>query len=68
LSQASDSGDAIARTTLKILTPADGMIRAVTEFDGNRGSLAMNSWLDHNHLALIEYNTLPAEFVRPKSP
>jgi Tol biopolymer transport system component len=68
LSQASDSGDAIARTTLKILTPADGMIRAVTEFDGNRGSLAMNSWLDHNHLALIEYSTLPTEFVRPKSP
>lgn len=68
LSQASDSGTAIAKTALKILTPADGAIRQITEFDGNRGSLAMTSWADHNHLALVEYNFESTEFVRPSSP
>jgi TolB protein len=68
LSQPSDSGEATVKTTLKILTPADGLIRSVTEFDGNRGSLSMNSWSDHNHLALIEYNALPKEFLRSQSP
>ena len=34
----------------------DGLIRTLVEFQGNRDSLAMQTWGDRNHLAFISYH------------
>jgi TolB protein len=59
LSRPSSAGDAISDAAIKILGFDDGLIRTLVEFQGNRDSLAMQTWGDRNHLAFISYQQLP---------
>jgi catechol 2,3-dioxygenase-like lactoylglutathione lyase family enzyme len=60
LSQPSDSDESIGDAALKVLNTADGMMRTVVEFRGNRGSFSMYGWGDAKHLAFVSYQSLPA--------
>jgi Tol biopolymer transport system component/catechol 2,3-dioxygenase-like lactoylglutathione lyase family enzyme len=57
LSQPSDSPD-IAAASLKVISAADGLIRTVASFQGNRGSFSMYGWGDATHLAFVSYQML----------
>ncbi len=59
LSQRTDAGDEIGDAALKIMDFHDGLIRTLVDFQGNRGSFAMDSWGDDNHLAFVSYERLP---------
>ncbi len=65
LSQPVDSGEAIGDRALKVLSTADGLVRTVAEFQGNRGSLSMYPWGDASHLAFASYQRLPAANPTP---
>ena len=54
-----DSPD-IGVTFLKVISAADGLIRTVASFQGNRGSFSMYGWGDATHLAFVSYQMLPA--------
>jgi TolB protein len=59
LSQRADAGEEIGNAALKIMDFHDGLIRTLVEFQGNRGSFALDSWGDENHLAFVSYERLP---------
>ena len=46
-------------TSLKVIGAADGLIRTVASFRGNRGSFSMYGWGDATHLAFVSYQLLP---------
>ena len=47
--------------SIQILSVADGAVRTLHNFQGNRGSFTMPVWGDNNHLALVSYQMLPAK-------
>jgi TolB protein len=57
--QATTDGPDIGATSLKVIAAADGMIRTVARFQGNRGSFSMYGWGDATHLAFVSYQKLP---------
>jgi catechol 2,3-dioxygenase-like lactoylglutathione lyase family enzyme len=59
LSQPLNSGEALDDCALNVLGTADGLVRTIAEFQGNRGSLAMYPWGDASHLAFASYQWLP---------
>jgi Tol biopolymer transport system component/catechol 2,3-dioxygenase-like lactoylglutathione lyase family enzyme len=59
LSQPTDSDQNMSDVALKVLNTADGMLRTIVDFRGNRGSLSMYSWGDAKHLAFVSYQALP---------
>jgi TolB protein len=59
LSQPANAGSGIGDATLRIISFDDGLIRTLVNFQGDRGSLAMYSWGDLNHLAFISYQRQP---------
>lgn len=60
LSQPLESDQSIGDAQLKVFNSADGSIRTVAQFQGNRGSLSMYPWGDAKHLAFVSYQRLPA--------
>jgi TolB protein len=64
LAQPPGSGEAIGAAAIKIVTLSDGLIRTLTQLQGNRDSLAMYGWGDNNHVAFVSYDSLPAESSR----
>jgi TolB protein len=54
-----DSPD-IGPTSLKVISAADGLIRTVARFQGNRGSFSMYGWGDATHLAFVSYQRMAA--------
>jgi hypothetical protein len=61
LAQRPGTGDAIGEAAVKIVTLSDGLIRTLTQLQGNRDSLSMYGWGDNNHVALVSYDSLPTE-------
>ncbi|MBS0416867.1 MAG: PD40 domain-containing protein [Proteobacteria bacterium] len=61
LNQAGPESNDIVPTTLRVITSADGQIRSVAHFRGNRDSFQMYGWGDPTHLAFVSYQTLPKE-------
>jgi catechol 2,3-dioxygenase-like lactoylglutathione lyase family enzyme len=57
--QATTDGPEIGATSLKVIAAADGLIRPVASFQGNRGSFSMYGWGDATHLAFVSYQMLP---------
>jgi len=51
---------AFGATSLRVMGAADGLIRTVTSFQGNRGSFSMYGWGDATHLAFVSYQMLPS--------
>jgi TolB protein len=60
LSQPVGSGPGMGDAALKVIAAADGLIRTLVNFQGNRGSFSMYGWGDANHLAFVSYQMLPA--------
>jgi hypothetical protein len=60
LAQPPGTGDAIGAAAVKIVTFSDGLIRTLTQLQGNRDSLSMYGWGDNNHVAFVSYDSLPA--------
>jgi|HubBroStandDraft_1064217.scaffolds.fasta_scaffold00050_48 TolB protein len=58
LSQPGNAGSRVGDAALKIMAFGDGLIRTLTYFQGDRGSFAMYSWGDINHLAFVSYQML----------
>jgi TolB protein len=58
--QASNDSTDIGDTSLKVIAAADGLIRTVASFQGNRGSFSMYGWGDASHVAFVSYQMLPA--------
>ncbi len=61
LAQPAGSGEAIGEAAVKIVTLSDGLIRTLTQLQGNRDSFSMYGWGDNNHVAFVSYDSLPAE-------
>jgi TolB protein len=59
LSRPANAGDSISDAAIRVMGFDDGLIRTLVDFQGNRDSLAMQSWGDRNHLAFISYQKLP---------
>ena len=59
LAQPPGAGEAIGRAALKVVTLSDGLIRTLTQLQGNRDSFSMYGWGDNNHVAFISYDSLP---------
>jgi TolB protein len=55
------SDSSIGDAALKVFATADGMIRTIARFQGNRGSFSMYGWGDATHLAFVSYQMVPAE-------
>src|ERR1700734_2388282 len=55
LSQSGNADSRVGDAALKIMAFGDGLIRTLADFQGDRGSFAMYSWGDVNHLAFISY-------------
>jgi TolB protein len=55
LSQPGNPGSRVGDAALKIMAFSDGLIRTLADFQGDRGSFAMYSWGDVNHLAFVSY-------------
>jgi TolB protein len=60
LAQPPDAGDGIGDAAVKIVTLSDGLIRTLTQLQGNRDSLSMYGWGDDNHVAFVSYDSVPA--------
>jgi TolB protein len=60
LAQRPGTGDGIGDAAVKIVTLSDGLIRTVTQLQGNRDSFSMFGWGDNHHLAFVSYDSLPA--------
>ncbi len=43
------------------MTLSDGLVRTLTQLQGNRDSFSMYGWGDNNHVAFVSYNLLPAD-------
>jgi catechol 2,3-dioxygenase-like lactoylglutathione lyase family enzyme len=63
--QTTQDGPGIGATSLKVISAADGLIRTVASFQGNRGSFSMYGWGDATHLAFVSYQMLPATITAP---
>jgi TolB protein len=61
LAQPPGAGDAIGAAAIKVVTLSDGLIRTLTELQGNRDSFSMYGWGDNNHVAFISYDALAVE-------
>jgi TolB protein len=61
LAQPPGSDDAIGAAAIKIVTLSDGLIRTLTQLQGNRDSFSMYGWGDDHHVAFVSYNLLPAD-------
>jgi TolB protein len=59
LSQPGNAGSGVGDAALRIMAFGDGLIRTLVNFQGDRGSFAMYSWGDLNHLAFVSYQGLP---------
>jgi len=59
LSQPGNAGTGVGDAALKIMAFGDGLIRTLADFQGDRGSFAVYSWGNLNHLAFISYQGLP---------
>jgi TolB protein len=59
LAQPADAGDSIGAAAIKIVTLSDGLIRTLTQLQGNRDSFSMYGWGDNNHVAFVSYDSLP---------
>jgi catechol 2,3-dioxygenase-like lactoylglutathione lyase family enzyme len=59
LSQPPDGGQGIGKVALRTFSPGDGLIRTVLELQGDRDSMAMNSWADAKHVAFVSYQWFP---------
>ena len=55
LSQPGNAGSSVGNAALKIMAFSDGLIRTLAVFRGDRGSFAMYSWGDVDHLAFITH-------------
>jgi dipeptidyl aminopeptidase/acylaminoacyl peptidase len=60
LTQPAPSDAGITEATLKVMSVADGMLRPIVDFRGNRGSFSMYGWGDATHLAFVSYERFPA--------
>jgi hypothetical protein len=60
LSQPPGSHSGIGAASIKVMSPGDGQIRTLVNFQGDRGSFSMYGWGDANHLAFVSYQFLPA--------
>jgi Tol biopolymer transport system component len=60
LAQPQGAGDAIGAAAIKIVTLNDGLIRTLTQLQGNRDSFSMYGWGDNHHVAFVSYDSLPA--------
>jgi hypothetical protein len=60
LAQPPETGDAIGAVAVKIVTLSDGLIRTLTQVQGNRDSFSMYGWGDNDHVAFVSYDSLPA--------
>jgi TolB protein len=60
LAQPPGTADAIGEAAVKIVTLSDGLIRTLTQLQGDRDSLSMYGWGDNNHIAFVSYDLLPA--------
>jgi Tol biopolymer transport system component len=58
LSQPGNADSRVGDASLKIMAFSDGLIRNLADFQGDRGSFAMYSWGDVNHLAFVSYQIL----------
>jgi TolB protein len=58
LSQPGNANSRVGDAALKIMAFSDGLIRTLADFQGDRGSFAMYSWGDVDHLAFISYQML----------
>jgi TolB protein len=63
LAQPPGSDDAIGAAAIKIVSLSDGLIRTLTQLQGNRDSFSMYGWGDDHHLAYISYDSLPATTI-----
>jgi TolB protein len=61
LAQAPGAGDAIGAAAVKIVTLSDGLIRTLTQLQGNRDSFSMYGWGDNHHVAFVSYDSLSSE-------
>ena len=61
LAQPPGASDAAGESAVKILSLSDGLIRTLTQLQGNRDSFSMYGWGDNNHVAFISNDSLPAE-------
>ncbi len=59
LAQPAGSGDTIGEAAIKIVTLNDGLIRTLTQLQGNRDSFSMYGWGDNNHVAFVSYDSPP---------
>ncbi len=59
LTQPRGAGSGIGDAAIRIMSFNDGLIRTLTDFQGDRGSFSMYGWGDANHLAFISYQMLP---------
>jgi Tol biopolymer transport system component len=60
LSQPSGATHGFSDAAIRVMDAHDGLIRTVTDFQGDRGSFSMYGWGDINHLAFVSYQKLPA--------
>ncbi len=61
LNQPLHTGPGIGDAALRTMVFSDGLIRTLTEFQGDRDSFSMYGWGDANHLAFVSYQMLPGE-------
>jgi Tol biopolymer transport system component len=60
LSQPPDAASGIGAASIRLMSLADGQLRTLVSFQGDRGSFSMYGWGDANHLAFVSYQMLPA--------
>ncbi len=58
-SQPANAAPGIGAAALKVMASADGFIRTLVEFQGDRGSSWTFGWGDADHLAFISYQMIP---------
>ena len=61
LSQPAAGGEGRGDAVLRIISSDNGLIRTLTDFQGDRGSFSMYGWGDANHLAFVSYEMRPAQ-------
>jgi WD40-like Beta Propeller Repeat len=59
LSQPVKEGTGIGEASIKVFDTANGLIRSVVDFEGNRNSFSTYGWGDARHLAFVGYQELP---------
>jgi TolB protein len=64
LAQPAGADDTMGEAAIKIVNLNDGLIRTLTQLQGNRDSFSMYGWGDNNHVAFVSYDLLPADSGR----